>query len=102
MEAGFQEPDIHCALAQTSQSRSRYLLARFSMRLSTTEGSARVEVSPRASTSLAATLRRMRRMILPDLVLGRAGANEVDALGDTSTLADPSVVDNLIENRANK
>ena len=28
--------------------------------------------------------------------------NEIDALGDTSTLADPSVVDNLIENRANK
>ena len=27
---------------------------------------------------------------------------EIDALGDTSTLADPSVVDNLIENRANK
>jgi acetyl-CoA synthetase len=26
----------------------------------------------------------------------------LDSLGDTSTLADPSVVDDLVENRANK
>jgi acetyl-CoA synthetase len=29
-------------------------------------------------------------------------ANEVDTLGDTSTLADPSVVSDLVSNRANK
>lgn len=27
-------------------------------------------------------------------------ANEIDDLGDTSTLADPSVVDHLVENRS--
>jgi len=35
-------------------------------------------------------------------ILRKIAANELDSLGDTSTLADPSVVDNLIENRANK
>ena len=37
-------------------------------------------------------------------ILRKIAANEVDkkALGDTSTLADPSVVDNLIDNRLNK
>ncbi len=37
-------------------------------------------------------------------ILRKIAANEVDkkALGDTSTLADPSVVDQLIENRLNK
>jgi acetyl-CoA synthetase len=35
-------------------------------------------------------------------ILRKIAANEVDALGDTSTLADPAVVDHLIENRANK
>jgi acetyl-CoA synthetase len=35
-------------------------------------------------------------------ILRKIAANEVDALGDTSTLADPSVVDNLIENRENR
>ena len=35
-------------------------------------------------------------------ILRKVAANEVDALGDTSTLADPSVVEDLIENRANK
>jgi acetyl-CoA synthetase len=29
-------------------------------------------------------------------------ADEINDLGDTSTLADPSVVDDLVENRANK
>src|SRR5512140_1290834 len=41
---------------------------------STTDGSARVEVSPSVSNSSAAILRRMRRMILPERVLGRPGA----------------------------
>ncbi|MCB1877173.1 MAG: acetyl-coenzyme A synthetase, partial [Chromatiales bacterium] len=35
-------------------------------------------------------------------ILRKIAANEVDSLGDTSTLADPSVVDDLIANRANK
>lgn len=35
-------------------------------------------------------------------ILRKIAANEVDSLGDTSTLADPSVVDSLIDNRANK
>ncbi|MGB5640002.1 MAG: acetyl-coenzyme A synthetase, partial [Sedimenticolaceae bacterium] len=35
-------------------------------------------------------------------ILRKIAANEVDALGDTSTLADPTVVDNLINNRENK
>ena len=35
-------------------------------------------------------------------ILRKVAANEVDALGDTSTLADPAVVDDLVANRANK
>lgn len=35
-------------------------------------------------------------------ILRKIAANELDMLGDTSTLADPSVVDELIENRANR
>ena len=44
------------------------------MRLSTTSGSARVEVSPMVSISSVAILRRIRRMILPERVFGSAGA----------------------------
>ena len=32
-------------------------------------------------------------------ILRKIAANECDSLGDTSTLADPSVVDELIEQR---
>ena len=35
-------------------------------------------------------------------ILRKIAANEVDSLGDTSTLAEPQVVDDLIENRANR
>ena len=35
-------------------------------------------------------------------ILRKIAVNEIDQLGDTSTLADPSVVDELIENRQNK
>lgn len=35
-------------------------------------------------------------------ILRKIAANELENLGDTSTLADPSVVDNLIQNRAKK
>jgi acetyl-CoA synthetase len=33
-------------------------------------------------------------------ILRKIAANEVDGLGDTSTLADPAVVDDLVKNRA--
>ena len=35
-------------------------------------------------------------------ILRKIAENELNSLGDTSTLADPAVVDHLIENRANK
>jgi acetyl-CoA synthetase len=35
-------------------------------------------------------------------ILRKIAANELDSLGDTSTLADPAVVEHLIENRENK
>jgi acetyl-CoA synthetase len=35
-------------------------------------------------------------------ILRKIAANEIDNLGDTSTLADPTVVTHLIENRANQ
>ena len=35
-------------------------------------------------------------------ILRKVAANEIDSLGDTSTLADPSVVDDIIANRATK
>ena len=35
-------------------------------------------------------------------ILRKVAANELDSLGDTSTLADPSVVDHLIDNRHNR
>ena len=35
-------------------------------------------------------------------ILRKIAANETDTLGDTSTLADPAVVDDLVHNRAHK
>jgi acetyl-CoA synthetase len=35
-------------------------------------------------------------------ILRKVAADEINDLGDTSTLADPSAVDDLVENRANK
>lgn len=35
-------------------------------------------------------------------ILRKIGENDFGSLGDTSTLADPSVVDDLIENRQNR
>jgi acetyl-CoA synthetase len=35
-------------------------------------------------------------------ILRKIAANEHDQLGDTSTLADPTVVDDLIDNRQNR
>jgi acetyl-CoA synthetase len=33
-------------------------------------------------------------------ILRKIAANQTDALGDTTTLADPAVVDDLVKNRA--
>ena len=35
-------------------------------------------------------------------ILRKVAANELDNLGDISTLADPAVVDEIIDHRANK
>ena len=35
-------------------------------------------------------------------ILRKIASNDFENLGDTSTLADPSVVDNLIQDRQNK
>jgi acetyl-CoA synthetase len=35
-------------------------------------------------------------------ILRKIAENDFNALGDTSTLADPAVVDELIENRMNR
>ncbi len=35
-------------------------------------------------------------------ILRKVAANEIDSLGDTSTLADPAVVEDIISHRANK
>jgi acetyl-CoA synthetase len=35
-------------------------------------------------------------------ILRKIAANEHDQLGDTSTLADPTVVDDLVGNRVNR
>jgi acetyl-CoA synthetase len=35
-------------------------------------------------------------------ILRKVAENDIANMGDTSTLADPAVVDHLVENRANK
>ena len=35
-------------------------------------------------------------------ILRKIAANELDSLGDTSTLAEPAVVDDLVANRASR
>lgn len=45
------------------------------MRVSTTDGSAKVEVSPILSVSPSAIFLRILRMIFPERVFGRAGVN---------------------------
>ena len=128
----------------------------FSIKLSTTVGSARVVVSPNWSCSFAAVVgfphdikgnglycyvtlntgenssgelerdlklwvrKQIGPIATPDLIqfapglpktrsgkimrriLRKIAANEHDQLGDTTTLADPTVVESLVENRQNK
>jgi len=65
----------------------------------------RKEIGPIAKVNLiqwAPGLPKTRSGKIMRRILRKVAANELDNLGDTSTLADPSVVDNLIENRLNK
>jgi acetyl-CoA synthetase len=65
----------------------------------------RKEIGPIASPDViqwAPGLPKTRSGKIMRRILRKIAANEVSALGDTSTLADPSVVDNLVNDRANK
>jgi acetyl-CoA synthetase len=65
----------------------------------------RQEISPIASPDLlqwAPGLPKTRSGKIMRRILRKIAANEHDALGDVTTLADPSVVDELVENRKNR
>ncbi|MEX0283525.1 MAG: acetate--CoA ligase [Paracoccaceae bacterium] len=65
----------------------------------------RQEIGPIASPDViqwAPGLPKTRSGKIMRRILRKIAENDFGALGDTSTLADPSVVDDLIENRANK
>ncbi|MGI3168471.1 acetate--CoA ligase [Pseudooceanicola sp. C21-150M6] len=65
----------------------------------------RQEIGPIASPDLiqwAPGLPKTRSGKIMRRILRKIAENDYGALGDTSTLADPSVVDDLIENRANR
>jgi acetyl-CoA synthetase len=65
----------------------------------------RTEIGPIATIDVlqwAPGLPKTRSGKIMRRILRKIAANEVDSLGDTSTLADPGVVDHLKENRANK
>jgi len=65
----------------------------------------RKEIGPIATPDLlqwAPGLPKTRSGKIMRRILRKIAANEHSELGDTSTLADPSVVDDLIENRANR
>ncbi|WP_428603787.1 acetate--CoA ligase [Sedimenticola sp.] len=65
----------------------------------------RDEIGPIAKINLiqwAPGLPKTRSGKIMRRILRKVACNEIDTLGDTSTLADPGVVDDLIENRANK
>ncbi len=65
----------------------------------------RQEISPIAAPDImqwAAGLPKTRSGKMMRRILRKVAANELDSLGDTSTLADPTVVDDLIDNRANQ
>ena len=65
----------------------------------------RKEIGPIASPDViqwAPGLPKTRSGKIMRRVLRKISENLIDELGDTSTLADPSVVDDLIANRPNK
>nr|WP_235015446.1 hypothetical protein [Oceanicoccus sp. KOV_DT_Chl] len=62
------------------------------------------EIGPIAKPDLiqwAPGLPKTRSAKIMRRILRKIAANELDNMGDTSTLADPSVVDQLIEHRLN-
>jgi acetyl-CoA synthetase len=68
-------------------------------------GLVRKEIGPIATLDVvqwAPGLPKTRSGKIMRRILRKIAANEVDTLGDTSTLADPSVVDDLTKNRANQ
>jgi acetyl-CoA synthetase len=65
----------------------------------------RKEIGPIATPDLiqfAPGLPKTRSGKIMRRILRKIAEDEFSALGDTSTLADPAVVDDLIENRQNK
>jgi acetyl-CoA synthetase len=68
-------------------------------------GSVRKVIGPTATPDFiqfAPGLPKTRSGKIMRRILRKIAANEHDALGDTSTLADPSVVDDLVDNRMNR
>jgi acetyl-CoA synthetase len=68
-------------------------------------GLVRKEIGPIAKPDViqwAPGLPKTRSGKIMRRILRKVATNELDSLGDTSTLADPSVVDELISNRANR
>ncbi|RKZ97761.1 MAG: acetyl-coenzyme A synthetase, partial [Gammaproteobacteria bacterium] len=65
----------------------------------------RKEIGPIASLDFvqwAPGLPKTRSGKIMRRILRKIATNELDSMGDTSTLADPGVVEQLIENRENK
>jgi len=65
----------------------------------------RSEIGPIAKVNIiqwAPGLPKTRSGKIMRRILRKIAANEIDGLGDTSTLADPSVVDDLIDKRENR
>ncbi|MBY0420362.1 MAG: acetyl-coenzyme A synthetase, partial [Pararheinheimera sp.] len=65
----------------------------------------RREISPIAAPDIiqwTPSLPKTRSGKIMRRILRKIAANEYDQLGDISTLADPSVVENLIQNRLNR
>ena len=65
----------------------------------------RNEIGPIATVDIiqwAPGLPKTRSGKIMRRILRKIAANEIDSLGDTSTLADPTVVNDLIDNRANQ
>ena len=65
----------------------------------------RAEIGPFAKPDViqwAPGLPKTRSGKIMRRILRKVAENELDSLGDTSTLADPSVVDDLIEHRVRR
>jgi acetyl-CoA synthetase len=65
----------------------------------------RKEIGPTATPDViqwAPALPKTRSGKIMRRILRKIAANETDSLGDTSTLADPAVVDDLVKNRAHR